>query len=108
VIEIITKVVLSPVLYAQANRVRATTLDLPEPDGPRSGSVGHGRPFRLLVVGDSSAVGVGAPHQDDAFAAPLARALAAVCEAARPAPASPRARSSRACAWPGRCRASWP
>jgi lysophospholipase L1-like esterase len=50
---------------------------LPEPPGPRAGREGKGdRELRLLVVGDSSAVGVGATHQDLALAKPLARIIA--------------------------------
>jgi len=69
--------VLGPVLFAQARRVRATALELPEADGPREGEEGRGdRTLHLLVVGDSSAAGVGATHQDEALARPLARSVA--------------------------------
>ncbi len=76
-IHVAAKVLLGPVIYAQAQRVRATALELPEPTGPREGTVGAGEAkLRLLVAGDSSAAGVGARTQDDALALPLARALA--------------------------------
>lgn len=52
------KVALGPILLLQGKRVRRNTPRLPEPEGPRSGGAG---PFRLLIVGDSSAAGVGAP-----------------------------------------------
>lgn len=69
--------VLGPVLFAQARRVRASALELPEAEGPREGEEGQGdRDLRLLVVGDSSAAGVGAAHQDEALARPLARSVA--------------------------------
>jgi lysophospholipase L1-like esterase len=71
------KVLLGPLIHAQARRVRATALELPEPPGPRDGVAGAGAPvLRLLVAGDSSAAGVGARTQDEALAAPLARELA--------------------------------
>lgn len=76
-IDIAARALLFPLLYAQAQRVRAGTEPLPEPPGPRAAREGKGRDdLRLLVVGDSSAVGVGAPHQDLALARPLARQLA--------------------------------
>jgi lysophospholipase L1-like esterase len=51
---------------------------MPEAEGPRSGLENPGavRPLRLLVVGDSSAAGVGTDTQERALAQPLARALA--------------------------------
>jgi len=57
----------------QGRRVRATALRLPEAPGPR---VAAGSALRLLIVGDSSAAGVGARHQDEALAGRLAQALA--------------------------------
>jgi lysophospholipase L1-like esterase len=48
-------------------------LRLPEAAGDRSRDGGA---LRLLIVGDSSAAGVGAAHQDEALAGCLARALA--------------------------------
>lgn len=76
-IDIVARTLLFPLLYAQAQRVRAGVEPLPEPPGPRAGREGKGgEEFRLLVIGDSSAVGVGAPHQDLALARPLARRLA--------------------------------
>lgn len=72
------KLVLSPLLVMQALATRSRLPRLPEPDGDRAGVVGDadGRPFRLLIVGDSSAVGVGVPAQADALAGPLAQRLA--------------------------------
>jgi lysophospholipase L1-like esterase len=77
VIDIVARALLFPLLYAQAQRVRAGVEPLPEPPGPRSGREGSGSDeLRLLVIGDSSAVGVGAPHQNLALGRPLARQLA--------------------------------
>lgn len=67
---------LSPLLIAQALRLRARALRLPEPPGPRRGEVGRGPDLRLLILGDSSAAGVGAAHQDEALSGQLAAALA--------------------------------
>ncbi len=70
------KLALSPLLVAQALHARRRVPVLPEPPGPRSGAVGRGEPLRLLVVGDSSAAGVGVARQSQALAGPLARRLA--------------------------------
>jgi lysophospholipase L1-like esterase len=76
-IDIVARSLLFPLLYAQAQGVRAGIESLPEPPGPRAGREGRGNDgLRLLVIGDSSAAGVGAPHQDLALAKPLARHLA--------------------------------
>ncbi|WP_306046507.1 SGNH/GDSL hydrolase family protein [Nioella sp. MMSF_3534] len=67
---------LSPLLIAQALRLRARALRLPEPPGPRRGELGRGPDLRLLILGDSSAAGVGAAHQGEALSGQLAAALA--------------------------------
>ena len=70
---------LAPLLLWQGRRVRRDTPRLPEAAGARTGCVARtrpGRPLRLLIVGDSSAAGVGAATQDDALAGCLARRLA--------------------------------
>ena len=70
------KLALGPVLLPQARWLKRTALRLPEPAGQREGQVGEGEPgLRLLVVGDSSAAGVGVADQAQALALPLARAL---------------------------------
>jgi lysophospholipase L1-like esterase len=70
------KVALGPVLLPQARWLQRTALRLPEPAGERDGVAGEGEPAcRILVVGDSSAAGVGVEHQSQALALPLARAL---------------------------------
>lgn len=76
---VLGKVLLGPVLLLQGRRVRATALRLPEAAGLRSGLEGEGysaSPLRLLVVGDSSAAGVGVALQEHALAQPLAQELA--------------------------------
>lgn len=70
------RLALSPVLLAQAVQVRRRALVLPEAAGPRSGVAGQGPVLRLLIVGDSSAAGVGVAHQDQALAGHLVAGLA--------------------------------
>lgn len=71
------KVALGPLLLPQSMWLKRTALRLPEPAGPREGKVGGGEPrLKLLVVGDSSAAGVGVADQAQALALPLARCLA--------------------------------
>lgn len=72
------KILFGPILLLQGRRVRRTTLRLPEAAGPRDGIAGETfqvEPLHLLVVGDSSAAGVGVDEQADALAQPLALAL---------------------------------
>lgn len=57
----------APVYLAQAALTIARTERLPEAAGPRAGVTGHGASLRLLVLGDSSAAGVGVAHQDAAL-----------------------------------------
>ncbi len=75
------KLVLSPLLVAQALRTRARLPRLPEADGERHGAVGDGPPLRLLIAGDSSAAGVGVVSQREALAGQLSAQLAEVCAA---------------------------
>ena len=72
------------VLVGQAMWTRRRTPVLPEATGPRQGRVGvdESEPsrcaaFRLVVLGESTAVGVGVEHQYDALAPQLARVIAA-------------------------------
>jgi lysophospholipase L1-like esterase len=71
------KLVLSPLLVAQALRTRAKLPVLPEAAGERHGEAGSGPPLRLLIAGDSSAAGVGVVHQRHALAGQLVHELAA-------------------------------
>ncbi|MEL6837957.1 MAG: SGNH/GDSL hydrolase family protein [Pseudomonadota bacterium] len=64
-----------PVLLVQALYLRKTVLRLPEPAGARNGTVGAGPALRLLILGDSSAAGVGVDHQDDALLGQVVRRL---------------------------------
>lgn len=70
---------LSPVALAQAYGVRRRVPRLSPPPGRTTGRVGTAREprFRLLVLGDSSAAGVGAAHMDETLAPKLAKRLAA-------------------------------
>lgn len=70
------KLALAPLFLAQALHVRRKALLLPEPPGPRSGTTGDGPPLHLLILGDSSAAGVGASHQSRALSGQLSRKLA--------------------------------
>jgi lysophospholipase L1-like esterase len=70
------KLALAPVLVAQAVATRRRAPVLPEPEGPREGRLGAGRgALRLLIAGDSSAVGVGVTHQRQALSGYLVREL---------------------------------
>jgi len=65
---------LGPVVFAQAAQVRRTTPLLPAPAGERTGGKGK---LRLVVVGDSTAVGTGASSLDDAIPGRLGALLGA-------------------------------
>lgn len=67
--------VLAPLLIWQGRRVRQRTLRLPEAAGPRHGCVGQGQALRVLLLGDSSAAGVGVSNQDNALAGQLVEQL---------------------------------
>ena len=73
------KLLSSPLWVTQALRMRRSTPLLPEAEGARSGEV-HGAEagnvLRLLIVGDSSAAGVGVATQDHALSGYLTRTLA--------------------------------
>eukprot|EP01036_Dinobryon_divergens_P040413 gene40413-53424_t len=78
---LLVKLALSPLLVAQALATRRRALVLPEAEGPRQGRLGAelAPALRLLVVGDSSAAGVGVGHQDHALAGHLTRSLQRLC-----------------------------
>lgn len=67
-------VLLAPVVLAQAGRLRRATTMLPEPPGERLGGKGK---LRLVVVGDSTAVGTGAESPQDALPGRLGKLLGA-------------------------------
>ncbi len=66
----------APVLIRQARRLRRDTPRLPDAAGPWSGTLAGARPIRLLVLGDSTAAGVGASTQSEALPGRLAHGLA--------------------------------
>lgn len=66
--------VLAPIVLAQGARLRRTTPLLPAPDGDRVGGKGA---LRLVVVGDSTAVGTGAESLHDALPGRLGTLLGA-------------------------------
>lgn len=68
-------IALAPILVWQGRAVRKRTLRLPEAVGERHGHLGQGRRLRMLVLGDSSAAGVGVSVQDNALAGQLAEQL---------------------------------
>lgn len=69
---------LAPLLMVQGRAVRRNTPQLPGAAGPVTGVVdGHaGPPLRLLVIGESTVAGVGAPSHAEAVAGQTAAALA--------------------------------
>ncbi|APX12060.1 SGNH/GDSL hydrolase family protein [Tateyamaria omphalii] len=67
---------LLPVLVPQALWVAWRAVRLTEAAGPRTGLAGQGDAVRVLIVGDSSAAGVGVAKQDAALAGRLAHHLA--------------------------------
>lgn len=66
---------LAPVLFAQARYYRRTIPRLPDAAQPWHGTHAGDRPISLLVLGDSTAAGVGASSQEDALPGHLARAF---------------------------------
>ncbi len=69
------RVVLMPVLIGQAFYARGRIVQLPEPTGDRSGTCGTGPELRLLILGDSSAVGLGVDTQAQALLGQITQAL---------------------------------
>jgi lysophospholipase L1-like esterase len=66
---------LSPVLLVQARKMRRVIPRLPDAGGDWHGGIDGPDPLRILVLGDSTAAGVGAETQDDALPGNLARTL---------------------------------
>ncbi|MHA6693517.1 SGNH/GDSL hydrolase family protein [Homoserinimonas sp. A520] len=64
---------LAPVLLAQGRWLRRTIPRLPDAALPWTGELAGPAPIRLLVLGDSTAAGVGAATQDEALPGFLAR-----------------------------------
>lgn len=76
ILDAVATAVLSPILLLQAVRLRKRALRLPEASGPRQGSLGNGPPLSILIVGDSSAAGVGAQTQETALVGQMTQSLA--------------------------------
>jgi lysophospholipase L1-like esterase len=75
-------ILLAPVALRQGRAARRDIPRLPEAHGPRDGLIGgagsrSGRPLRLLVVGDSTAMGTGVPTLEDGLPGQLGRLLSA-------------------------------
>jgi lysophospholipase L1-like esterase len=67
----------APVIFAQGKRLRRVTPILPDAALPWVGSLAGPNPLRLLVLGDSTAVGVGTDTQENGLPGNLARELQA-------------------------------
>ncbi|MBX3195293.1 MAG: SGNH/GDSL hydrolase family protein [Microbacteriaceae bacterium] len=68
-------VALGPVVFTQGRRLRRVVPRLPDAAQPWHGSVAGPRPLRLLVLGDSTAAGVGAATQEEALPGRLGAVL---------------------------------
>jgi lysophospholipase L1-like esterase len=66
---------LAPVLIPQARSARRAIPRLPDAALPWRGAMEGAHPIRLLVLGDSTAAGVGVDSQDDALPGSLARQI---------------------------------
>lgn len=64
-----------PRILAQKRRLEAEVERLPDAERPWEGKLEGDDPLRLLVIGDSTAAGVGAATQDEALPGALAREL---------------------------------
>ena len=69
------KYTLGPLLWLQGRDVRKRTPVLPEPYGDRTGQTGRGQALRLLILGDSSAAGVGVADQQAGLLGHILQAL---------------------------------
>jgi lysophospholipase L1-like esterase len=69
----IVAIPLAPILLVQGRRLRRTIPRLPDAALPWTGELAGPSPLRLLVLGDSTAAGVGSATQADALPGHLAR-----------------------------------
>lgn len=76
----VVAVLLGAIVFPQGWRARRVIPKLPDAAEPWEGSVRGRDPVSILVLGDSTAAGVGAATQDDALPGNLARRLAAEWE----------------------------
>ncbi|SFS21945.1 SGNH/GDSL hydrolase family protein [Yoonia litorea] len=97
--DLIALTLLAPVLLGQAFFVRRGVQVLPEATGERIGQAGEGPPLRLLVIGDSSAAGVGVRSQDRALLGQLVSRLARRHQIAYTLVAKSGARTADGLAW---------
>jgi lysophospholipase L1-like esterase len=74
-LDIAARFILFPVLVFQGVKARRTALHLDDPVGRRQGVSGQGPDLRLLIIGDSSAVGVGTSHQEEALLGQMRKRL---------------------------------
>lgn len=72
---ILIKILLAPVLLTQGLWVRYKTPRLSEPVIDKQGSAGSGVELKLLLVGDSSAAGIGAETAQDSLLGQLIKLL---------------------------------
>jgi lysophospholipase L1-like esterase len=72
----LTTALLAPIVVYQGKRTRQRTPRLPEASGPASGQYGKGQAdLRLLVIGESTAAGVGVDRHEQGLASQLTRQL---------------------------------
>ena len=69
------KLVFYPILVVQGRIVRKNVIELSEAKGARQGRVGQGKEIRILILGDSSACGVGVEHMRDSLVGQILRFL---------------------------------
>ena len=74
-LDVAARFVLFPFLAWQGHVTRKHALKLPEASGRRDGITGRGPDISLLIVGDSSAAGVGTSHQEEALLGHMRRRL---------------------------------
>lgn len=74
-LDLAARILLFPILVAQGAEVRRSALRLTDPAGRRNGVSGQGPHLRLLIIGDSSAVGVGTSHQEEALLGQMRKRL---------------------------------
>lgn len=74
-LDVAARMILFPVLVVQGAMVRRSALRLSDPSGRRLGVSGQGPDLNLLIIGDSSAVGVGTSHQEEALLGQMRKRL---------------------------------
>ena len=74
-LDLAVRFILFPILLFQGVNVRYSTLSLANPAGRLNGVSGKGPILRLLIIGDSSAMGVGTSHQEEAFLGQIRKRL---------------------------------